>query len=143
MAANLGATRLQAAAGAVCDACVLGDVGTVRDLLPVLAARMVEVTTAAALLKESTPSQEPEQIVGEFALDEILFQLHDLERLVARYDLEALDYGDRLRELLAGTDYAPRGVPLAEALDRVDFAGASVFLKTLKACLLTREVNHE
>ena len=143
VAVNLGATRLQAAAGAVCDACVLGDVGTVRDLLPVLAARMVEVTTAAALLKESTPSQEPEQIVGAFALDEILFQLHDLERLVARYDLEALDYGDRLRELLAGTDYAPLGVPLAEALDKVDFAGASVFLETLKACLLTREVNHE
>jgi CheY-like chemotaxis protein len=142
VAENLAAKRLQAVAGAVCDACGQGDIETARLLLPTLAARMVEVTAAAALLEESIPSQEPELAAGEFAAKGILPLLHELGSLIDKHDLEALDHADRLKKLLAGSEYALVVARLAEALERIDFATASGFLESLTAHLAHLEEGH-
>ena len=126
-AGNIGARQVQAAAGALEQACFEGaDATTIDGLLSALLRVLDPVIAALRLL--DAPAQNT---VTAAAPQDITAELEALERLLVQSDADASDVLSGLMDKAAGTPSAPILKQVERALEGFDFDAALAYLKQL------------
>jgi len=126
-AGNIGARQVQAAAGALEQACFEGaDATTIDGLLSALLRVLDPVIAALRLL--DAPAQNT---VTAAAPQDITAELEALKRLLVQSDADASDVLSGLMDKAAGTPSAPILKQVERALEGFDFDAALAYLKQL------------
>ncbi len=122
VAGNLAAIPLQASAAGLESAAARGMAEEARLLLPLVEARLAEIIATAALLAAEGATRP--RVVPPFDSDRALLLLQELTIRGRRHDMSALELGEELSLLLAGTGLALQAGNLANTVNRSDFPAA-------------------
>ena len=127
VAGNIGAMRVQQAAGELEAACRAGDDAAIAPALARTVAELTPVIAGLAVFLESSRAEKS----APRALDrpQVKALLGELGDLLSRYDAQALERAEALSELAAGSSLEGAVGELVKAVANYDFEQAGAALK--------------